>query len=42
MAAGLSDRIMKMDDILAALDVEQAPKLRGPYQKRSGEFQISN
>ena len=42
MAAGLSDRIMKMDDILAALDVEQAPKQRGPYRKRGDELIISN
>jgi IS1 family transposase len=41
MAAGLVDRIMKMDDILAALDVQQAPKLRGPYKKRDA-VAISN
>ncbi len=37
MAAGLVGRVMKMDDILAALDVQQAPKLRGPYKKRGDE-----
>ena len=34
MAAGLTDRIAKMDDIIGALDVENAPKLRGPYKPR--------
>jgi IS1 family transposase len=42
MASGLVDRVMKMDDILAALDVEQAPKLRGPYKKRGDVVEISN
>ena len=35
MAAGLVDRIMKMDDIVGALDAENAPKLRGPYKPRA-------
>jgi hypothetical protein len=34
MAVGLVDQIMKMDDILAAIDVQQAPGRRGPYKKR--------
>lgn len=42
MAAGLVDRIMKMDDIFAVLDVEQAPKVRGSYKNRGDELQISN
>jgi hypothetical protein len=37
MAAGLVDRVMKMDDIVGALDVENAPKARGPYKKRALE-----
>lgn len=41
MAAGLSDRIMKMEDIIAVIDVQQTPKLRGPY-KKSSELRISN
>jgi IS1 family transposase len=42
MAAGLVDRIMKMEDIIGAIDVDQAPRLRGPYKKHSDEVQISN
>jgi hypothetical protein len=40
MAAGLVDRIMKMDDIVGAIDVEQASKLRGPIGSvaRNSEF----
>jgi hypothetical protein len=33
MAAGLVDRALKMPDILAALDVQQAPKVRGPNKQ---------
>ena len=41
MAAGLADCVMKMDDIVGALDVENTPKPRGPYKKRE-PLQISN
>jgi IS1 family transposase len=44
MAAGLTDRIAKMDDIVGAIEADQAPKARGSYKKRlSGDaVQISN
>lgn len=41
MAAGISDRIMRMADIIAVIDVVQAPSARGPYKKRE-PAQISN
>ncbi len=41
MAAGLVDRVMKLDDIIGALDADNAPKPRGPYKKRE-PLQISN
>jgi hypothetical protein len=34
MAAGLTDRIAKMDDIVGAIEADQVPKVRGPYKKR--------
>ncbi len=42
MAAGISDRIMKMADIVAVIDVNNAPTVRGPYKKRNSEIEISN
>ena len=44
MAAGLTDRIAKIDDIVGAIEADQAPKPRGPYKKRlaSDEARISN
>jgi IS1 family transposase len=41
MASGCSDRIMKMADIVAYIDVVQAPTVRGPYKKRNA-VEISN
>jgi IS1 family transposase len=41
MALGLSDRIMKLTDIIAYIDADQAPALRGPYKKREAT-EISN
>jgi IS1 family transposase len=40
MAAGLSDRIMKMADCVALIDAAQVPAVRGPYKKQNAE--ISN
>jgi hypothetical protein len=34
MAAGLADRIVKMDDIVGAIEADQAPKPRGTYKKQ--------
>jgi hypothetical protein len=41
MAAGICDRVMRMADIIAVMDVMQAPSPRGPYKKRE-PAQISN
>jgi hypothetical protein len=40
MASGLSDRVMKMADIVALIDARQEPAARGPYKKTI--LQISN
>jgi hypothetical protein len=32
--AGISDRIMHMANIIAVIDVNQAPSVRGPYKKQ--------
>jgi IS1 family transposase len=40
MAAGLSDTLMSMEDLVVAMDAAEAPKKRGPYKKRGDE--ISN
>jgi len=41
MAAGLTDKLMGFEDIVALMDArEGAPKKRGPYKKRP--LQISN
>lgn len=34
MAAGVSDRLLSWEDLLAAMDAEVQPKKRGPYKKR--------
>jgi hypothetical protein len=40
MASGLTDRIMKMTDVIALIDAREVPAVRGPYKKRNAE--ISN
>jgi len=36
MAAGVSDRLWSVEDIIALIDAgEGAPKKRGPYKKRA-------
>ena len=35
MAAGVTDRLWSLDDVLARIDADEpAPKVRGPYKKR--------
>jgi hypothetical protein len=34
MAAGLTDKLLGWEDILAILDASEEPKKRGPYKKR--------
>jgi IS1 family transposase len=40
MAAGLTDRIMKMTDVVALIDAREVAAVRGPYKKQPA--QISN
>ena len=41
MAAGITDRLWSLDDVIAKIDeLAPAPKARGPYKKRGDE--ISN
>ncbi len=37
MAAGLTDKLMGWDDLIAAMDAAEQPKKRGPYKKRGDE-----
>jgi hypothetical protein len=41
VGAGITNRIHKMDDIIAVIDVNQAPAVRGPY-KKSNAVELSN
>ena len=34
MAAGVTDKLWEVSDIVALLDAEITPKKRGPYKKR--------
>jgi IS1 family transposase len=40
MAAGLTDPIMKMTDVVELIDAQEVPAVRGPYKKQNAE--ISN
>ncbi len=40
MAAGISAKLWKVDDIVALMDAKETPKKRGPYKKRNQD--ISN
>jgi hypothetical protein len=43
MAAGVSDRLLSMEDIVALIDAaEGEPKKRGPYKARQPAAEISN
>ena len=43
MAAGLSDRLWGMEDVVALMDVQEAPSAkRGSYKPRATKFAISN
>lgn len=43
MAAGISDKLWSLDDIVALIEArEPAAKKRGPYKKRAAQFSISN
>jgi hypothetical protein len=35
MAAGVSDHVWEIEEIVALLDAEQKPMKRGPYKKRA-------
>ena len=38
MAAGITDRLWSLDDVIAKIDeLAPAPKVRGPYKKRGAE-----
>jgi hypothetical protein len=41
VGAGITNRIYKMDDIVAVIDTNQAPGVRGPC-KKSNAVEISN
>ena len=40
MAAGVSDRLWSLDDVIARIDADAVKPVRGPYKKRAAE--ISN
>ena len=42
VGAGITNRIHKMEDIVAVIDVNNAPTARGRYKKQSSNVEISN
>ena len=40
MAAGVTDKLWSMDDVVALIEAREIPKKRGPYKKRAAK--ISN
>ena len=43
MAAGVSDKLWSLDDVVALIEAREAePKKRGPYKKRAVQSEISN
>ena len=42
MAAGISDRLWSMEDVVALIDARELPKKRGTYKTRQPRLVISN
>jgi len=40
MAAGVTDKLWSLDDVVALIEAREVPAKRGPYKKRAS--QISN
>jgi hypothetical protein len=42
MAAGVSDRLWPIEDLVAAMDAREVPQKRGAYKKRDAEISNSD